>query len=111
MKVNFHIAFKNSQGEEAFEWVPAGEKKEKRYQMIDEVLCQGLFDGKYIHMTGRDEDDSRSKLQAFELYLKPRQANGELDITIEEATLIKKVALLLPPGAYGQIYNIIERGN
>lgn len=32
MKVNFHIAFKNSQGEEAFEWVPAGEKKEKRYQ-------------------------------------------------------------------------------
>ena len=108
MKVNFHIAFKNSQGEEAFEWVPAGEK---RYQMIDEVLCQGLFDGKYIHMTGRDEDDSRSKLQAFELYLKLRQANGELDITIEEATLIKKVALLLPPGAYGQIYNIIERGN
>ena len=108
MKVNLHTAFFNAQGEEAYSIVTNGDVKEKRYQFIDDVICQGLFDGRFIKPIGRDDEDSRIKLQAFELYQKIRNAEGEVEITTEEATMIKKVALLVPPGAYGQVYNLIE---
>lgn len=111
MKVNLHRAFINAQGEEAYSLVMNGDVEEKRYQLIDEVICQGLFDGRFIRPTGNDDEDSRIKLQAFELYQKLRKSEGEVEITTEEATLIKKVALRLPPGAYGQVYNLIEGGN
>ena len=108
MKVNLHRAFIKAQGEEAYSFVMNGEVKEKHYQLIDDVICQGLFDGKNLKPTGNDDEDSRIKLKAFELYQKLRKADGEVEITTEEATMIKKVALPLPPGAYGQVYNLIE---
>ena len=42
--------------------------------------------------------------------MKIRAAQGEVEITTEEATMIKKMALLLSPGAYGQIHQLIEGG-
>lgn len=111
MKRNFHIAFKNALGTEAYEMVTVEGNKEKRYQMMDDIICQGLFDGRFLRPTGDEEKDARQKLQAFELYQKIRNANGEeVEITTEEATLIKKMASLLSPGAYGQIYQLIEGG-
>lgn len=105
MKVNLHTAFKNAQGTEAFEMV----KGEKKVQMIDDTICLGLFNGSFIKPSGHDEDGARIKLQAFELYQKIRMAQGEVELTTEEASLVKRVAALLSPGAYGQIYNLIEK--
>lgn len=105
MKLKFHKAFLNSLGKEAYEMING----EKHVQMIDDVICQGLFDGRFLKPTGDEEKDARQKLRAFELYQKIRNANGEeVEITTEEATLIKKMASLLSPGAYGQVYNLIE---
>ena len=77
-------------------------------QMIDDTVCVGLFNGTFIKNGGNEDDTARKKLEAFELYRKIRDAKGDVEISTEEATLIKKVAQLLSPGAYGQIYNIIE---
>ena len=104
MKVNLHTAFRNAQGTEAYEMVNG----EKKPQMIDDTVCVGLFNGTFIKNGGNEDDTARKKLEAFELYRKIRDAKGEVEISTEEATLIKKVAQLLSPGAYGQIYNIIE---
>lgn len=106
MKLNFHTAFLNASGKEAYEMING----EKHVQMIDDVLCQGLFDGRFLRPSGKDDEDARLKLQAFELYQKIRSAGGEVEIITEEASMIKKMALLLSPGAYGQIYQLIEGG-
>lgn len=110
MKVNFNIPFKNSRGEDAFEMVTVNGEKQKQFQMIDDIICQGLFDGRTLRTTGDDDADSKLKMRAFELYQKIRAAKGEVEITTEEASLIKRISLLLPPGAYGQIYQLIEGG-
>ena len=104
MRTNLHVAFKNAQGTEAYETVNGVKKP----QMIDDVICIGLFNGTFIKNTGNEEADARMKMQAFELYQKIRNANGGVEISTEEGTLIKKVAAMLSPGAYGQIYNLIE---
>lgn len=106
MKLNLHIAFQNALGTEAFEM----KNGEKRVQMIDEIICQGLFNGQFLRPTNNEDEDARQKLRAFELYMKIRAAQGEVEITTEEATMIKKMALLLSPGAYGQIHQLIEGG-
>lgn len=107
MIVNFHTAFLNASGNEAYEMIDG----ERHVQMIDDVLCQGLFDGRFLRPSGNDDEDARLKLRAFELYRKIRAAGGEVEITAEEASMIKRMALLLSPGAYGQIYQLIEGGN
>lgn len=106
MRLNFHVAFKNAAGDDAYETING----DKHVQMIDDVVCQGLFDGRFLKLSGEECKDARLKLQAFELYQKIRTANGEVEITAEEASMIKQMALILSPGAYGQIYQLIEGG-
>jgi hypothetical protein len=104
MRLNFHVAFKNALGNDAYEMING----DKHVQMIDDAICQGLFDGRFLNLCGEEGKDARLKLQAFELYQKIRTANGDVEITTEEASMIKQMALLLSPGAYGQIYQLIE---
>ena len=104
MKVNLHVAFKNAMGGEACQTVNG----ERKLQMIDDTLCISLFNGDFLKHTGNQETDAVQKLQAFELYQKIRNNKGEADFTTEECTMLKKAASMLPPGAYGQIYNLIE---
>ena len=66
MKLNLHIAFQNALGTEAFEM----KNGEKRVQMIDEIICQGLFNGQFLRPTNNEDEDARQKLRAFELYIR-----------------------------------------
>lgn len=92
MKVNFNRNFRSYDGREL-----AG-------QNIASAVAEALFN------YGKDKPVSREdKFKAYVLCQRIIQDNGTLDITTEEATLIKEVCgECLTAGGYGQIYELIE---
>lgn len=57
----------------------------------------------------REELSGEAKVKRYRLAQKIHAAEGEIDITTEEASLVKELAAkMLPPLLYGQIYDFIE---
>lgn len=103
MKVNLHVPFVNIYGEEI--------KQDGKAQMMDETVCSALFSGSFLRPGKTPEEETKLKMDAYLLCMKIMQAAGEVDLEIEEAAMIKQVAVTLNPGGYGQVYNLIEGGN
>jgi hypothetical protein len=94
MKVNFNRKFKNFKGQETGELI---------YDKIAEALFLG---GANAELPISNEN----KYKAYKLSQKLIAGKGEVEITSEEATLIKEItANYLVAGAYGQIEEIIEQ--
>lgn len=113
MKVNFNKAFKNYRGEDATEDVEAVSKDgkktiEKKKQMVNDMLAAILYSGHGLVRLGDAEKDNRRKYEAYKLSLRVCSAKGAIDITPEEAIIIKEVAVSLSAGGYGQIVDLID---
>lgn len=93
MKVNFNRKFKNFDGSEL------------DGDTITIMVAKSLF------TYGNAETvDSDTKFRAYILSQKIAGAAGEVDITVEEASLIKEVCgKSLIAGGYGQVCEIIEQ--
>jgi hypothetical protein bfra3_13550 len=52
---------------------------------------------------------AKQKLASYELYCKISKAKGVVELTAEEAALVKQAAAVLNPGGYGQIVELIEK--
>lgn len=98
MKVNFNKAFKDAFGNEI--------KENGKTTMMRESIAQVLFGGHYLEKTGKVDD--ASKLASYRLSLKIAESSGVIDITAEEAVMIKQAASMLVAGAYGQICDLVE---
>jgi hypothetical protein len=95
MKVNFNVPFKNVKGESM--------TKDGKEQLVKDVLAPVMFEGNWISSTSPKE-----KLMSYDLSTRIYAADGEIEITIEEATLIKQGAQILNAVGYSQIYKLIE---
>lgn len=114
MKVNFNVAFKNFDGKdvtETYQEVVHEEvngvvkdvvKERVKTQMIYRMVASILFVGKEC----KDVDE---KMVSFNLSQRIYNAKGAIEITTEEAALIKKlVADSLIAGAYAQVVYLLE---
>lgn len=91
MKVNFNRHFKKYDGSEAPE-------------IMRDIMAQALF-----NMGAGRNVESSIKFKAYMLSQKIMNATAEVEITTEEATIIKETAsAILTAGGYGQIYELIE---
>lgn len=95
MKVNFNRKFKDYNGSEM-----EGEN-------IAMMVAKSLF------TYGNAETvDADTKFRAYMLSQKIVHATGDVEITVEEASLIKEVCgKSLVAGGYGQVCEIIEQNN
>lgn len=114
MKVNFNKAFKNYKGEDSLidvDIIKEGKKVvEKQPQIISDLVCRCLFSGETIERTGDASKDNANKLVAHNLCMRIIASKGAIEITTEEATLIKQSVSSLNAGGYAQIVNLIEGG-
>lgn len=92
MKVNFNVNFRTFTGEETQE-------------RIADVVAQSLYN------YGKDKQVKRDdKFTAYVLCQRIMQNPSAVEITTEEATLIKEAcADVLTAGGYGQVYQLIEQ--
>jgi len=100
MKVNFNKSFKDYKGEEIV--------KDGKKQMINDLLAQCLFTGEGIERTGNAEKDNKNKFDAYKLCQRLITVQGAIEISSEEAVIIKQVAANLNAGGYAQIVELIE---
>lgn len=92
MKVNFNVNFRTFTGEETQE-------------RIADVVAQSLYNYGKDKLVKRDD-----KFTAYVLCQRIMQNPSDVEITTEEATLIKEAcADVLTAGGYGQVYQLIEQ--
>lgn len=114
MKVNFNQAFKNFDGSDIQETYEAIEKEivngkeievtknKLRPKLVSTTVASILF-------LGKDCSNAEEKMIAFSLSQRIYYAKEAVDITAEEASLIKRlIADSLVAGAYAQIANLVE---
>lgn len=114
MKVNFNQAFKNFDGTDISESYEVVEKeiidgKERevtktklRPKMISTMIASVLFIGKECKSV-------EEKMVAFNLSQRIYKAKGAIEISPEDAVLIKRLtAESLIAGAYAQVANLVE---
>ena len=113
MKVNFCKPFKAYDGKDAEmdkEVISTDGKKvivtEK--QMINDFLALHLFNGAGLERTGKADTDNQNKYVAYKLSQKIIAAKGIIEISVEEAAIVKQVASSMNPGGYAQIVDLIE---
>lgn len=91
MKINFNRHFKRFDGSEAPEF-------------MRDIIAQALFNtgaGRHV--------DTATKFKAYMLSQKIMSASSDVEISTEEATMIKEAAAAtLTAGGYGQIHQLIE---
>lgn len=75
---------------------------------IGRIVAQCLFGGSNIRQTGNTQVDNDKKMQAYNLCMRVMNARGGIDITSEEAVLIKEAVSGLTPGCFAQIVKLIE---
>lgn len=93
MKVNFNKRFKDYNGVEL------------KGETIGMTVAKSLFNY-------GNTDDMDTKFRAYLLSQKVAHATGDVEITVEEAALIKEVCgKSLTAGGYGQVCGIIEQNN
>ena len=103
MKLNLHVPFKAWNGEE----IKERKGEEEKAKMIDETVSLLLFSGDFIRPSS--DAEMVAKLASYELYCKISKAKGVVELTAEEAALVKQAAAVLNPGGYGQIVELIEK--
>mgnify|MGYP000562123742 CR=1 FL=1 len=76
-------------------------------QLMKDVIAPILFSGEWrderVNALSGDE-----KIRAYSLSLKIYQSTGDIEISAEEALMIKEAALILNPGGYAQIVKLID---
>lgn len=82
--MNFYDSFKD------FDGLPLQINGEM--QIVGRIVAQCLFNGTGIRPSGNQQTD----------------ADGEIDITAEDAVLIKEAVSGLTPGCYSQVVKLIE---
>ena len=100
MKVNFYDCFKDFDGQ------PLHINGEP--QLVSRIVAQCLFNGTGIRPSGNQQTDADKKLRAYRLCMQIMDAVGEMDITAEDAVLIKEAVSGLTPGCYSQVVKLIE---
>ena len=105
MKLNLHVPFKAWNGEE----IKERKGEEEKAKMIDETVSLLLFSGDFIRPSSDAEMVAKQKRASYELYCKISKAKGVVELTAEEAALVKQAAAVLNPGGYGQIVELIEK--
>ena len=114
MKVNFNVAFKNFDGSDITEPYEVVEKKivdgkemevtktDYRPKMISVMVASVLFIGKECKTV-------EEKMTAFNLSQRIYKAKGAIEISPEDAVLIKRLtAESLIAGAYALVANVVE---
>ena len=101
MKVNFYDCFKDFDGQ------PLHINGEP--QLVSRIVAQCLFNGTGIRPSGNQQTDADNKLRAYRLCMQIMDAVGEIDITAEDAVLIKEAVSGLTPGCYSQVVQLIEK--
>ena len=101
MKVNFYDCFKDFDGQ------PLHIHGEP--QLVSRIVAQCLFNGTGIRPSGNQQTDADKKLRAYRLCMQIMDAVGEIDITAEDAVLIKEAVSGLTPGCYSQVVQLIEK--
>lgn len=92
MKINFNVPFMDYKGQPT-------------QQIIGEEIAKALFNAGMRNNQIGNED----KYQAYKLCRSISEANGEVEISTEEATLVKNIcANCMTAGGYGQLYELIE---
>ena len=98
MKVNLNVPFMNYKGLVITKMV------EGTYvDVIAPILFSGEWRDERVNALSGDE-----KIRAYSLSLKIYQSTGDIEISAEEALMIKEAALVLSPGGYAQIVKLID---
>lgn len=94
MKINFNVPFKDYKGIET-------------KQIIAEKVAEALF----CAGNGGDSISSEDKYKAYKICRKIAGAEGEVEISVDEAKMIKDICSRhLVAGGYGQLHELIEGG-
>lgn len=101
MKVDFNVYFKDYDGGTL--------TINGKPQCIGRIISQCLFNGTSIKPSGNIQMDNEKKLQAYGLCIKIMNSDSEINITSEDAVLIKEAIEGLTPGCYSQIVELIEK--
>ena len=78
-------------------------------QIVGHIVSQCLFNGTSIRPSGNQQTDTDKKLRAYRLCMQIMDAEGEIDITAEDAVIIKEAVSGLTPGCYSQVVKLIEK--
>ena len=89
MKVNFMTV-------QGFDWPPLQINGEM--QIVGRNCSAMLSNGTGIRPSGNQQTDADKKLRAYRLCIQIMDADGEIDITAEDAVLIKEAVSGLTPG-------------
>lgn len=101
MKVDFNVYFKDYDGGTlTINGIP---------QSIGRIVSQCLFNGPGLRPSGNPHADNEKKLQAYGLCMRIMNSDSEINITSEDAVLIKEAVEGLTPGCYSQIVALIEK--
>lgn len=99
MKKNFKLPILGYDGNPIME-------KDGNVASICAALGRSLFTSS---MSSKVQLTEQEMLSAYRLFMQMREHPDAVEMTTEEATLIKKIAAQsLVAGAYGQVYSIIE---
>ena len=79
------------------EFACAVQSLEQKAKMIDETVSLLLFSGDFIRPSSDAEMVAKQKLASYELYCKISKAKGVVELTAEEAALVKQAAAVLNP--------------
>lgn len=101
MKVNFNTNFRDFDGGTLL--------INGKPQRIGRIVSQCLFNGTGINPSGNLQVDNEKKLNAYRLCMKIMDSDAEIDITSEDAVLIKEAINGLTPGCFSQIVELIEK--
>ena len=105
MKLNLQGPFHAWIGEE----IKDRKGEEEIAKLLDDSVSLRLFSVDFIRPSSDAEMGAKQKLASYELYCKISKAKGVVELTAEEAALVKLAAAVLNPGGYGQIVELIEK--
>lgn len=100
MKVNFNQNFKNWEGEDLL--------VEGKPQVMGKIIAMSLFNGEGMKKSDDPLKDGEQKLTAHSICMRIAGSTEAVEITVEEAALIKEAMSYLTPGCYAQVVNLIE---
>lgn len=107
MKVNLNVPFMNYKGLVITKKVEGTDVEQE--QLMKDVIAPILFSGEWrderVRVNALSGDE---KIRAYSLSLKIYQSTGDIEISAEEALMIKEAALVLNPGGYAQIVKLID---
>lgn len=99
MKVNFNQSFKDFRGEPIIE-------ENGKPQLVKNVMSALLFSGTWLDR--KPNSSPEEKVMAADLSSRIYKSTEEIELTVEEAAIVKAAATSLNPGGYIQVINLIE---